>query len=60
MLLSLVCSKVNLTSIPRHTWLIDFGATTHISASIQGCLSCQKRSDGERYMLVLIVIDVNV
>ena len=34
MLLNLVCSEVNLTSVPRHLWLIDSGATTHISVSI--------------------------
>ena len=40
MLLNLVCSNVNLTSVPRHTWWIDSSATTHISVSMQGCLSC--------------------
>ena len=40
MLLNLVCSVVNLTSVPRHTWWIDSGATTHISVSMQDCLSC--------------------
>ena len=48
MLLNLVCSKVNLTSVPQHTWWMDSGATTHISVFIQGCLSYQKRNDGER------------
>jgi len=52
MLLSLVCSEVNITSVPRHTWWIDSGATTHISVSMQGCLSCRKPSDGERYIYV--------
>ena len=33
-------------------WWIDFGATTHISVSIQGCLSCRKPIDGERYIFV--------
>ena len=49
MLLSLVFSKVNLTSVPRHTWWIDSGATTHINVSMQGC---RKPSDGERYIYV--------
>ena len=40
MLLSLVCFEVNLTSVPRHTWWLDSAATTHISVSMQGCLSC--------------------
>ena len=38
-LLALVCSEVNLASIPNDTWWVDSGATTHISVSIQGCLS---------------------
>ena len=33
-LLNLVCSKVNLPSVPKHTWWIDFGATTQISVSM--------------------------
>ena len=48
----MVFSEVNLTSIPRHTWWIDFDATTHISVSIQGCLSYQRLSDGERIIYV--------
>ena len=52
MLLSLVCSEVNLVSVPRHTWWIDSGATTHISVSLQGCLSRRKPTDGERYIYV--------
>ena len=39
-LLNLVCFEVNLTSVPKHTCWIDSGATTHISVSMQGCLSC--------------------
>ena len=52
MLLSFVCSEVNLTSVPAHTWWIDSGATTHISVSMQGCLSCRKPNDSERYIYV--------
>ena len=52
MLLSLVCSEVNSVSVPRHTWWIDSGTTTHISVSLQGSLSCRKRTDGERYIYV--------
>ena len=47
-LLNIVCSEVNLTSVPKHTWWIDSGATTHISVSMQGCLSCRKPNNGER------------
>ena len=38
-LLNLVSSEVNLILVPKHTWWIDSGATTHISVSMQGCLS---------------------
>lgn len=31
---------------------IDFGAVAHISMSMQGCLSCRKPSDRERYIYV--------
>ena len=51
-LLNLVFSEVIWTSVPKHTWWIDFGATTHISVSMQGCLSCRKPNDGERYIFV--------
>ena len=51
-LLTLVCFEVNLASVPRHTWWIDSSATTHISVSMQGCLSCRKPSDGEKYIFV--------
>ena len=33
---NLVCFEVNLTLVPKHTWWIDSGATTHISVSIVG------------------------
>ena len=51
-LLNLVCSEFNLTSVLKHTWWIDSGATTHISVSMQGCLSCRKPNDGKRYIFV--------
>ena len=41
-----------MPSVPKHTWWIDSGATTHISVSMQGCLSCRKLNDGERYIFV--------
>ncbi|XP_065859319.1 uncharacterized protein [Euphorbia lathyris] len=49
-LLTFVCSEVNLSSVPGHTWWVDSGATTHISMSVQGCLSCRKPNDGERHI----------
>ena len=51
-LLNLVCSEVNLSSVPKNTWWIDYGSTTHISVSMQGCLSYRKPNDGERYIFV--------
>ena len=50
--LTLVCSEVNLASVPRNTWWLDSGATTHISVSMQGCLSYRKPSDAERHIFV--------
>ncbi|GMI70291.1 hypothetical protein HRI_000698400 [Hibiscus trionum] len=50
--LILVCSEVNLASVPRNTWWLDSGATTHISVSMQGCLSYRKPNDGERNIFV--------
>ena len=52
MLLNLVCSKVNLTSVTRHMWWTDSGATTHTTVSMRGCLSCRKPIDSERYIYV--------
>jgi len=52
MFFTFVCSEVNLVSVPKNTWWLDSGATTHISASMQGCLSYRRPSDGERYIFV--------
>ena len=41
-----------MTSVSKHTWWIDSGATTHISMSMQGCLSCRKPNYGEIYIFV--------
>ena len=41
-----------MTSVPKHTWWIDSGATTHISVSMQGFLSCRKPNDCGRYIFV--------
>ena len=48
--LNFVCSEVNLVSVPIHTWWLDSGATTHISVSMQGCLSYRKPNDAERFI----------
>ena len=50
--LTLVCSKTNLASVPRNTWWIDSGATTHICVSVQGCLSYRLPSDAQRCIYV--------
>ena len=52
MIFNLIYSEVNLNSVPRQMWWIDFGATTHISVSMQGCLSCRKPINSERYIFV--------
>ena len=33
-LLILVCSEINLTYVPIHTWWVDSSATTHVSTSL--------------------------
>lgn len=42
--LILVCSKVNLTSVPRNTKWLGSGSTNHKHVSMQGFLSNQKPS----------------
>lgn len=51
-ILNLVFFEVNLVSVPRNTWWIDSNAATHISVSIQGCLSYRKPNVGERHIFV--------
>ena len=48
--LSLVCSEINLASVPRYTWWVDSGATTHVSVSLQGCLSHRKPNEDEQFI----------
>ena len=48
MFFTLVCSENNLASVPRNTWWLDSGATSKISASMQGFLSHRKPIDVER------------
>lgn len=50
--LTLVCFEVNLASVPRNTWWLDFGATANISVSMKGCLNYRKPNDVERYIYV--------
>lgn len=52
MLVNFICSEVNLTSVPRHTWWIDFSATTHISVFMQDYLCYHKLSEGVRFIYV--------
>ena len=52
MFLTLVCSEVNLTSIPSNTWWLDSGAITNISVSMKGCLNYRKPIDSERWIYV--------
>ncbi|CAJ2664638.1 unnamed protein product [Trifolium pratense] len=47
-----VCSEINLVSVPKDTWWVDSGATTHISMSMQGCLWSRPPSDAERFIYV--------
>jgi transposase InsO family protein len=50
--LTFVCSEINLVSVPKDTWWVDSGATTHISMSMQGCLWSRPPSDAERFIYV--------
>jgi len=45
--LAFVCSEVNLAFVPKDTWWVDSGATTHISVTMQGCLWSRLPSDDE-------------
>ena len=51
-LLNFVCSKVNVASIPKHTWWIEIGATTDVSVSLKGCLRSQLSTDAEKFIYV--------
>ena len=48
----LVYSEVNLAFVPKDTWWVDSGATTHISVSIQGYLWSGLSNDDERFIVV--------
>ena len=50
--LDMVCSEVNLMSVPSNTWWLDSGATTNISVSMKGCLHYRKPIDSERWIYV--------
>ena len=49
---ALVCSEVNLAAVSGNTWWLDSGTSTHISVSMQGCLSYRNPTDAERYIYV--------
>jgi len=50
--LAMVCSEVNLASVPSNTWWLDSGATTNIGVSMKGCLNYRKPTDSERWIYV--------
>ena len=50
--LIVVCSEVNLVFVPKDTWWVDSGATTHISMTMKGCLWSRPPSDDERFIFV--------
>jgi hypothetical protein len=50
--LTFVCSEINLVFVPKDTWWVDSGATTHISMSMQGCLWSRLPNDAERFIYV--------
>jgi len=52
MILTFVCSGVNLSFAPMDTWWVDSSATTHISVTMQVCLWSRPPSDAERFICV--------
>lgn len=36
--------------MPKDTWWVDYGATTHISISMQGCMWSRPSNDAERFI----------
>ncbi|KAH7866788.1 hypothetical protein Vadar_024998 [Vaccinium darrowii] len=48
--LSFVCYESNLVEVPSNTWWIDYGATTHITNSLQGYLSTRKPGESDRFV----------
>ena len=50
--ITLICTKVNLASVPTDTWWLDSGATIHVSMSRQGCLHFQKPRSEEKYVFI--------
>jgi len=50
--LAFICFEVNLAFVPKDTWWVDFGATTHISVTMQGCLWSRLSSDDDRFIFV--------
>ena len=48
--ITLVCTEVNLASVPTDTWWLDSGATIHVSMPMQGCLHCRKPRSEEKYV----------
>ena len=48
--ITLVCIEVNLASGPTDTWWLDYGATIHVSMSMQGCLHRRKPRTEEKYV----------
>ena len=49
-LITHVYTEVNLASVSTDTWCLDFGATIHVSTSMQGCLHCRKPISEEKYV----------
>ncbi|KAL1194913.1 Retrovirus-related Pol polyprotein from transposon TNT 1-94 [Cardamine amara subsp. amara] len=47
-----VCSELNLVEVPRNTWWLDSGASTHVSHIEQGFSTIQPLKGTERYLFM--------
>ena len=47
-----VCFESNLTEVPRNSWWIDSGCTTHVSNMMQGFLSTRTIKPNEKFVFM--------
>ena len=55
--LALVCSEVNLTSIPMHLWWVDSGSTTHVM--IRTMPTCKNTRDQINLERIALIFDLD-
>lgn len=47
-----IYSEINLVFVPKDTWWVDYGVTTHISMFMHSCMWSRSTSDTERFIYV--------